>query len=537
MSTKGALTKRARALGTSETEHPPAAAAAQQNPAKKNKSAAASVVQAVTQAASATSPTEQSKPSTPTEQSKPSTQQTVANPKAAAVEGSASAKKDETFKRLYTSTVQDSYLGNLNIEDNNLNKPGTVVFALSLLQSKFGKLARGREGDSGSNGERTDETFRRECVEPHLEKIIASAEPQFQGALKFIISAAKSDITSKKDCCCEGGAFPIMQEIKIKVLNTMIGFSPFEWNPAPGKYNPDEISGSYFVAVKKMNMMIIGHPLFRFQDKNAEKQYFQEYMDTVYNASALQIEDLKENRRREIEREKQETAEKIQSLEQSVLGIRSIQARNAEVVKDTDKSIQSTVEKIDNAQKAHETMAAAINNMMTCMDCDSNQEMYQNMKEKSRKDLETFVEKQNGTISELGASKLEIEKQIQDSEEKIQEEEAKIIQLRASVNDTDAVSRLEAETGESIIKSQISDAIDLYVKTFDPILQCIESSPNAKQGLMRVLKTITESDEVIQEGILAMRNSIEVFLEDSISAKRAESSHPPPPIPSHHLLM
>ena len=314
------------------------------------------------------------------------------------IEGSSSSstsllKKDDGFKRNYTSTVQNSYSGKSNFENNKFDLPSTSVFALSLLEWKFGKstpevsaTTRREKGSGGVGGETLEEEFRRECVKPRLEAFIETAEPELKEALKFILSAAESDINNK-DCCSEGGGFPIMQQLKINVMDTEIGFSLFEYSPLPGKYDPATISRSYFASLKKLIYFLLGHPLFLFQNQSAQEGYFEEVMATIHDALVKEIANVKESKKSELLKEKEIMSGEIQSLEEMVFGIRVVKDQNAEIAKEKGNQIESVAEKIRNARRVHEKMEEAVNSMTACMDCDSNKEIYENMKQIGKKDL------------------------------------------------------------------------------------------------------------------------------------------------------
>jgi len=459
-----------------------------------------------------------------------------------------SSKKDDVFKKNFTNTVQGSFIGKSNFENNKLNQPSSAVFALSLLEWKFGQptseisattttLRRRYDSGDGGSGETLDEEFRRTFVKPKLECLVENAEDGLKEALKFIIIAAESDINSK-DCCSEGGKFPIMERPKIDVLNTEIGFSLFEYSPLPAKYDTRTISRSYFAALKKLTCFLLGHPLFLFQDQNAQVQYFEELMTTVHEALVKEIEGLKESKRSELKNRKEAMSANIQSLEEGISQIERVKEQNAGRVGEAINGIKAVMEKINNAKKAHEKMEEAVNSMTACMDCDSSRSMYDNMRQISKSDLESFIEKQNASISEMEISKKEIEDKIKLSDVEMKADLEKISGLRANMNDTAEIASIEAETEESIIKTKVSNAVNSYVKVFEPILKCIGSSPPAKKKLMEIMKKMMESDEVVQDGILAIKTSVEIFLENKLSVERAriakdKEGPPPPPIPRH----
>ena len=198
--------------------------------------------------------------------------------------------------------------------------------------------------------------------------------------------------------------------------------------------------------------------------------------------------------------------------------------QNAEIAKEKGNQIESVAEKIRNAQRAHEKMEEAVNSMTACMDCDSNKEIYEKMKQIGKTDLQSFIEKQNTAIAEMETRKNEIEEKDGGLDVDIKNHEERISQIQQKMNDTEKVSRLDTETDESVIKARISDVADSFVKTFDPILQCIMSSQTAKKKLMEIMKKMTESEEVVQDGIMAIKTSVELFLENKLKAQREATS-------------
>jgi hypothetical protein len=447
------------------------------------------------------------------------------------VSSGSSSKKDDVFKKNFTNTVQGSFIGKSNFENNKLNQPSSAVFALSLLEWKFGQPTseisdtttprRRYDSGDGGRGETLDEEFRRTFVKPKLECLVENAEDGLKEALKFIIMAAESDINSK-DCCSEGGKFPIMERPKIDVLNSEIGFSLFEYSPLPAKYDARTISRSYFAALKKLTCFLLGHPLFLFQDENAQAQYFEELMTTVHEALVKEIEGVKESKRSELKNRKEAASANIQSLEEGISQIERVKEQNAGRVGEAINGIKGAMERINNARKAHEKMEEAVNSMTACMDCESSRSMYDNMRQIGKSDLESFIEKQNASISEMEISKKEIEDKINLSDVKMRADLEKISGFRENMNDTAEIASIEAETEESIIKTKVSNAVNSYVKVFEPILKCIGSSPPAKKKLMEIMKKMMESDEVVQDGILAIKTSVEIFLENKLSVERAQ---------------
>jgi hypothetical protein len=480
----------------------------QQATAKKAKATTVAVVEA---------PAEPEVTSAVAEQIESTLQMTTESANEPVAPAQSQPKKVDSFADLYRTTVQQAYIGSFDLLEKKIDKPGSIVFALSLLKSKF------ETHDTQESPESREKMskFREVVVYPQINILVNNSAPNIQEAVRFIVDSVQSDVESGNHCGT-GGKFPLMKELNVTVFETQIGFDPFEWKPNPQKYHTDNTSKSLFDVSKDITYLLLNHPMFLFCNGAAKEEYIIKFKDTIYSVVVEEIERMKVVKAKEFEQRKIMVIDEIKEAKGQIVTLEATKANYMRVANETEEEIREETEKKKGLETAQSNMNAALESVSICLSNDLKKK-YEDFKESSQLELLNVIQGIDQSILEKQKYFEEIKGHAQTSTQTIEELLTKKANLEAEQEG--GSMQVFNNEDEDTIKLKIDQSINEYMQVFKPITDCIESTPSGKKDIMEFMKKLTESREVVQEGILMMKTCLEAFFEKETAPPQA-----PPPL-------
>jgi len=397
----------------------------------------------------------------------------------------------------FRTAVTDAFSGTSSIAaGSKMDRPSVSVFALTVLLSTIKNKPPKHARDVAS--------FREHVVEPYLRGFVDNniSKPTIKNAIKLILKFAKAHIENSQD-----DIYATLKAISVDMGgNIKIDFSPFEFTPDESKYTPNEpctTTMSYFSALKIVCLFIQKHPLFRFANLEAKEEYFDRLQDTAY---ANVMKDLKGN----IDKKRQKLEKDQSKYDEGVL---AFETQKSEI----EKAIELTAQEINvnetKLQKAKASMSQFMDSIFSCIESDL-QEEYENMKSANERQMKALTSKLEETIASKSQTKADMERDLRRvcDENKVKRES----EAEALKRDADMIKLASsANHDEKQIRLKIKEAVEAYIETFQPIMDCMEDGSQPMKEILVVMKEMISSQEVIQDGLFAMKTSLESFLDAS----------------------
>jgi len=156
--------------------------------------------------------------------------------------------------------------------------------------------------------------------------------------------------------------------------------------------------------------------------------------------------------------------------------------------------------------------------MEDAMDCvepsDEGSEIFRSMNEAGMLHLELVTQQLNFSIKEANERFEEMQKKFGIEENNSFRYSSKIEQMEAEIK---MIAQVDMSELSASLPVQISNAIEAYLETFEPIMACAANATSMK-ALMVAMKEILLSKPVVMEGILSMKDSMNSYLENATSS-------------------